>query len=186
MNMATSSIVNDGDAIVTEIFIAAAPEDVFRALVDPQLVVKWWGGQGAGQSFRCTHFQSDLRAGGTWRSSGVDGDGRPFEAAGEYVEVDPPRLLVQTCRLHCRRHTHRRLPGRPSRSRFQACRGCRQRCRLERLFQSGESGRLLFTTDGHFQPAHRSRLVAPGQPGLLCGAPAPSCPRHSLRRPPCD
>jgi uncharacterized protein YndB with AHSA1/START domain len=96
MNMATSSIVNDGDAIVTEIFIAAAPEDVFRALVDPQLVVKWWGGQGAGQSFRCTHFQCDLRAGGTWRSSGVDGEGCPFEATGEYVEVDPPHLLVQT------------------------------------------------------------------------------------------
>ena len=94
--MATTAIVNDGDAIVSEIFIAATPEDVFRALVDPQLVVKWWGGQGAGQSFRCTHFQCDLRAGGTWRSSGVDGEDRPFEATGEYVEVDPPHLLVQT------------------------------------------------------------------------------------------
>jgi uncharacterized protein YndB with AHSA1/START domain len=94
--MATSLIVNNGDAIVTEIFIAAAPEDVFRALVDPKLIVKWWGGKGAGQSFRCTEFQCDLRAGGTWRSSGVDGDGRPFEASGEYIEVDPPHLLVQT------------------------------------------------------------------------------------------
>lgn len=94
--MATTSIVNDGDAIVTEIFIAATPEDVFLALVDPELVVKWWGGRGAGQSFRCTNFQCDLRPGGTWRTSGVDGEGRPFEAAGEYLEVDPPRLLVQT------------------------------------------------------------------------------------------
>lgn len=94
--MATTSIVNDGDAILTEIFIAATPEEVFRALVDPELVVQWWGGQGAGQSFRCTHFQCDLRPGGMWRSSGVDGEGRPFEAAGEYLEVDPPRLLVQT------------------------------------------------------------------------------------------
>jgi uncharacterized protein YndB with AHSA1/START domain len=59
-------------------------------------VVKWWGGQGAGQSFRCTHYQCDLHAGGTWRSTGFDGQGRPFEATGEYVEVDPPRLLVQT------------------------------------------------------------------------------------------
>lgn len=94
--MATASIAPDGDAIVSEIHIAAPPEDVFRALVDPELVVKWWGGQGAEQSFLCTHFESDLRTGGRWRSSGVDGQGRPFEAAGEYVEVDPPRLLVQT------------------------------------------------------------------------------------------
>src|SRR5579863_134421 len=94
--MATTTIANNGDAIVSEVYIAAPREEVFRALVDPQLVVKWWGGQGAGQSFRCTDFHCDLRAGGTWRSSGVDGGGRPFEAAGEYVEVDPPRLLVQT------------------------------------------------------------------------------------------
>jgi uncharacterized protein YndB with AHSA1/START domain len=94
--MATSSVTPDGDAIVSEIYIAAAPEEVFRALVDPELVVKWWGGQGAGQSFRCTHFDCDLRAGGRWRSTGVDAQGRPFEASGEYIEVDPPHLLVQT------------------------------------------------------------------------------------------
>lgn len=94
--MATTSIPPDGDAIVSEIYIAAPPEAVFRALVNPEFVVKWWGGQGAEQSFRCTHFESDLRIGGKWRSSGVDGQGRAFEAFGEYVEVDPPHLLVQT------------------------------------------------------------------------------------------
>jgi uncharacterized protein YndB with AHSA1/START domain len=94
--MATTSIVSDGDAIVSEIYIAASPEEVFRAIVDPELVVKWWGGQGAGQSFRCERFECDLRAGGRWRTIGVDAGGRPFEAAGEYIEVDPPRLLVQT------------------------------------------------------------------------------------------
>jgi len=94
--MATALVAPDGDSIVTEIYIAAAPEVVFRALVDPEFVVKWWGGKGAEQSFRCTHFQSDLRPGGKWRSSGVDGQGHAFEAAGEYVEIDPPRLLVQT------------------------------------------------------------------------------------------
>ena len=94
--MVTTSIVNNGDAIVSEIYIAAPPERVFQALVDPELVVKWWGGQGAAQSFRCTDFRCDVRAGGKWRSAGVDGQGRPFAATGEYVEVDPPRLLVQT------------------------------------------------------------------------------------------
>ncbi|HEY2469773.1 MAG TPA: SRPBCC domain-containing protein [Terracidiphilus sp.] len=94
--MATTSIANNGDAIVSEIYIAAPPEEVFRALVDPALVVKWWGGQGEGRSFRYTHFQCDLRPGGTWRSAGIDAQGRPFEATGEYVEIDPPHLLVQT------------------------------------------------------------------------------------------
>ncbi len=94
--MATSSVVPDGDAIVSKIYIAAPPERVFQALVDPEQVVKWWGGQGAGQSFQCRHFQSDLRPGGKWRSAGVDGQGHPFEAFGEYLEVDPPRLLVLT------------------------------------------------------------------------------------------
>ena len=94
--MATSRISPGGDGIVSEIYIAAPPEDVFRALVDPALVVKWWGGQGAEQNFRCTDFESDLRTGGLWRSTGVDGLGRPFEAKGEYIEIDPPRLLVQT------------------------------------------------------------------------------------------
>ena len=94
--MAATTIVNNGDAIVTEVFVAAPPADVFQAIVDPELVVKWWGGQGAGQSFRCTEYQRDLRPGGKWRSAGIDAHGHHFEASGEYVEIDPPRLLVQT------------------------------------------------------------------------------------------
>lgn len=94
--MATSSITPDGDAIVTEIYIDAPLENVFRALTDPEMVTKWWGGRGAGQSYRCTHFECDVRAGGKWRSIGVDDQGAPFEAFGEYIQVDPPRLLVQT------------------------------------------------------------------------------------------
>lgn len=94
--MATTNISPDGDAVVSEIHIAARPERVFEALVDPQQVVKWWGGQGAGQGYRCTRFESDLRTGGKWRSAGVDAQGHPFEVYGEYLEVDPPRLLVHT------------------------------------------------------------------------------------------
>lgn len=94
--MATTSLSPDGDALVSEIHIAAPPEEVFQALTDPALVVQWWGGQGAGQSFRCTHYEADLRPGGKWRSTGIDGQGGSFEVAGTYVEIDPPRLLMQT------------------------------------------------------------------------------------------
>ena len=49
------------DAIISEIEIAAPPERVFQALVDPDQVVEWWGQQGV---YRCTEFNADVRAGG--------------------------------------------------------------------------------------------------------------------------
>jgi uncharacterized protein YndB with AHSA1/START domain len=89
--MATSKITPDSDAIVSEIHITAPPERVFEALVDPQQIVKWWGQAGV---YRCTEWHSDLRVGGKWRSSGLDGEGHKFEVNGEYLEIAPPRLLV--------------------------------------------------------------------------------------------
>ena len=91
--MATSQLSPDADAIVSEIHIAAPPERVFQALVDPKQVLQWWGQAGV---YRCTEYSSDLRAGGKWRSVGVDGQGQGFEASGEYLEIDPPRLLAYT------------------------------------------------------------------------------------------
>ncbi len=91
--MATTRVTPDADAIVNEIQIAAPPEHVFQALVDPTQVVQWWGQAGV---YRCTKFHADLGAGGEWRSAGVDGDGRGFEVSGEYLEIQPPRLLVYT------------------------------------------------------------------------------------------
>ncbi len=91
--MGKSKTTPDADTIVSEIHIAAPPERVFQALVDPRQVVQWWGQIGV---FRCTEFQCDLRVGGKWRTIGIDGQGHNFEISGEYLEVDPPRLLVQS------------------------------------------------------------------------------------------
>jgi len=91
--MATSQASSDGSAIVCQVQISAPPERVFQALVDPTQVLKWWGQPGI---YRCTEFESDLRIGGKWRSAGVAGHGKTFEAYGEYLEVDPPHLLVYT------------------------------------------------------------------------------------------
>ena len=81
------------DEIVSEIHIEAPRERVFHALTDPSQVVQWWGQEGI---YRCTKFETDLRVGGAWRSIGVDGNGRQFEISGEYLEIDPPRLLFVT------------------------------------------------------------------------------------------
>ena len=93
--MAASQQTPNPDEIVSEIRIAAPLERVFQALIDPSQVVQWWGQAGI---YRCTKFESDPRVGGKWRSVGIDGNGRQFEVLGEYLEVDPPRLLSSTWR----------------------------------------------------------------------------------------
>lgn len=91
--MATATITPDQDAIVAEIFIAAPPERVFRAVVDPKQMPLWWGQK---ELYRITEWKNDLRVGGKWSSVGVGADGTAFGVDGEYLEVDPPRLLVHT------------------------------------------------------------------------------------------
>jgi len=91
--MATATITPDQDIIHAEIFIAAPPERVFQAIADPNQMPKWWGQQGV---YRTTECQADVRPGGKWSSVGVNADGTPFRVGGEYLEVDPPCLLVHT------------------------------------------------------------------------------------------
>jgi uncharacterized protein YndB with AHSA1/START domain len=87
------NVSTEQDTIVSEIQIAAHPERVFQALVDPQQVVQWWGQTNV---YRCMEFSADLRAGGRWRSAGVGPDGGNFEVTGEILEIAPPHLLVYT------------------------------------------------------------------------------------------
>ena len=91
--MATSAVTPDNDAVVAEVFIAAPPERVFQAITDPKQMPLWWGQQGL---YRVTDWKADLRPGGKWQSDGVGADGSSFRVEGEYLEVDPPRLLVHT------------------------------------------------------------------------------------------
>jgi uncharacterized protein YndB with AHSA1/START domain len=91
--MATVAITPDQNMIVGEIFIAAPPARVFEAISDPQQMPKWWGQQGL---YRITECNADLRPGGKWSSVGVSADGTSFKVEGEYLEVDPPHLLVYT------------------------------------------------------------------------------------------
>lgn len=92
--MATVAITSEQDTIVAEIQIAAPPERVFSAITDPVQLLQWWGQEGM---YRGTKWDVDLRPGGKYRSEGVSQrDGSAFLVHGEYLEVDPPRLLVYT------------------------------------------------------------------------------------------
>ncbi len=62
---------------VTPDQIAAPPDRVFEALVDPGQILQWWGQVGV---YRCTKFASDLRRGGQWRSAGVGPGWRPLRS----------------------------------------------------------------------------------------------------------
>jgi uncharacterized protein YndB with AHSA1/START domain len=91
--MATVAITPDQDTITGEIFIAAPPARVFEAITDPVQMPKWWG---ARDQYHLTESKADLRVGGKWSTDGVGVDGKKFRVEGEYLEIDPPRLLVYT------------------------------------------------------------------------------------------
>ncbi len=91
--MATVAIVNDQDVVTAEIFIAAPPARVFEAITDPAQMSRWWG---QNNMYRIKQTEADLRVGGKWSSVGEAADGTAFRIDGEYLEFDPPRLLVQT------------------------------------------------------------------------------------------
>jgi len=68
-----------------------APRDlVWSTFTDPTLISEWWGG-GA----EVEHM--DVRVGGTWKFLGGHmPDGSKFVFEGEYLEIEPPRRIVQT------------------------------------------------------------------------------------------
>jgi len=101
--MASAQLTPDKDAILAEVFIAAPPARVFEAIADPKQRAQWWGvkepsapGPHSVVPFRVVDSTSDLRVGGKWSNEGIRGDGQRFRLEGEYLEIDPPRLLVHT------------------------------------------------------------------------------------------
>ena len=87
------NISSTQDAVIGDVEIAASPETVFAAITDPEQLKQWWGD---GQNYRVERWEGDVRVGGRYRSIGTGHTGDPFEVTGEYVAVEPPRLLAYT------------------------------------------------------------------------------------------
>jgi uncharacterized protein YndB with AHSA1/START domain len=77
--------------IVASVEIARPPERVFQALTTPE-ITEWWVNPGV---FDTRQWTGDVRVGGRWSASGI-ARGAPYTLEGEFLEVDPPRKLVQT------------------------------------------------------------------------------------------
>lgn len=83
-----------GGMLLASVEIMAPRERVFRAL-SSQDITRWWGSP---ETYQTTQWVGDVRVGGRWQADGVGSDGSPFSVRGEFLEVDPPRKLVQTWR----------------------------------------------------------------------------------------
>jgi uncharacterized protein YndB with AHSA1/START domain len=72
--------------------LAAPPERVFAACVEPEQLREWWGPAG----FTSPQLELDVRPGGRYRIAMQPPDGELFYLRGEFVEVEPPRRLSYT------------------------------------------------------------------------------------------
>ncbi len=81
------------ERIVQEITINAPAERIFAALTKPDQRSQWWGAEGR---FQTTDMESDLRPEGKWMMRGKGVGGKAFRVGGEYVSIEPPRLLAFT------------------------------------------------------------------------------------------
>jgi uncharacterized protein YndB with AHSA1/START domain len=96
--MATTQITPDNDAVVSEIFIAAPPERVFKALTTREQALQW----GGSPEFAMTKWEMDPRRGGKWVF--VANEQNPagkyantdLVHHGEILEFELPRLLKYT------------------------------------------------------------------------------------------
>ena len=69
----------------------APPEKIFRAHVDPKLLVQWLGPRGT--EMRIDHY--DCRTGGSYRYVHIS-EGNEFGFHGSFHEVRPSELIIQT------------------------------------------------------------------------------------------
>lgn len=79
--------------ILARVDIAATPDRVFRALTDSNEIPRWWG---SAEVYQTETWTTDFKVGGTWKAEGRGADGVPFSVSGTFLEIDPPRKVVQT------------------------------------------------------------------------------------------
>lgn len=78
--------------IRTERIFDAPPEVIFEFWTDPDLLAQWVGPE----RLEMTVEEYDVRPGGKYRYVHRDPEGNEYVFFGEFLEIEEPRLLVQT------------------------------------------------------------------------------------------
>lgn len=94
----TVTTLGDTEIRIERLF-EAPRELVWEAYTNPELLCEWLGPH----RLEMTVQEMDVRSGGSYRYTHSDGDGS-FVFFGEFREVDPPRLLVQTFDFESNEH----------------------------------------------------------------------------------
>jgi len=84
--------MSDDRILRLERLIPAAPEAVFDAWVESEILVNWWGPEG----FDVPAHDLDVRPGGQWHTTMRSSDGTLHTASGIYRVIERPRRLVLT------------------------------------------------------------------------------------------
>ena len=80
------------DPIVVEGYFAVSPEKAFRAWIDPNIVMKWFG-----RAPNSLHSATiDLRQGGAWQFLESRDEEKSVGFEGEYLDIEPGERLVFT------------------------------------------------------------------------------------------
>jgi uncharacterized protein YndB with AHSA1/START domain len=125
----------------------APPALVWKAHTDPELLREWLGPR----RLTMTVEEMDVRPGGTYRyTHHSDDEGGPFVFFGEFREVEPPRLLVQTFQFEGNEHP-------PAVDRLE----------LEEL--EGERTRLVVVSELHSTEARDAMLESGMEKGVTEG-----------------
>jgi uncharacterized protein YndB with AHSA1/START domain len=82
----------DGLDVVFERVFDAPLDLVWRVYTEPERIARWWGTHGSTTEV----VEMDLRLGGRWHYISHAPDRGPIGFLGEYLEVDPPRLIRRT------------------------------------------------------------------------------------------
>lgn len=88
---ATITALSETEVRIERVFDAPR-ELVWEAYTDPELLCEWLGPR----RLTMTVQEMDVRSGGSYRYTHQSGEDGPFVFYGEFREVEPPRLLVQT------------------------------------------------------------------------------------------
>jgi uncharacterized protein YndB with AHSA1/START domain len=85
------STVRRKDSLTITRELRATPEQVFRALTEPEELMKWWGEKGP-----MTRARINLRPGGEYRFEFRGDGGQDVWVKGQYQVLEPPRRIATT------------------------------------------------------------------------------------------